>query len=86
MASPAGQPRHPIDLDALSSYLQKHMSQVKLPIEINQFEYGQRFVDQLFARLHNDLICPRNYMRWSHAGTPGALMQLAQGICTPLFV
>ncbi|POV97029.1 hypothetical protein PSTT_15306 [Puccinia striiformis] len=41
MASPAGQPRHPIDLDALSSYLQKHMSQVKLPIEINQFEYGQ---------------------------------------------
>ncbi|KNF05207.1 hypothetical protein PSTG_01832 [Puccinia striiformis f. sp. tritici PST-78] len=41
MASPTGQPRHPIDLDALSSYLQKHMSQVKLPIEINQFEYGQ---------------------------------------------
>ncbi|OAV92056.1 hypothetical protein PTTG_04481 [Puccinia triticina 1-1 BBBD Race 1] len=41
MASSTGQPRHPIDLDALATYLQKHMSQVKLPIDINQFEYGQ---------------------------------------------
>jgi len=35
------QPRHPIDLDRLAGYLQKHMSKVKLPIQIHQFEYGQ---------------------------------------------
>jgi hypothetical protein len=36
--------RHPIDLDALAGYLKIHMSQVKLPIQIHQFEYGQRSV------------------------------------------
>lgn len=37
----ASQPRHPIDLDALANYLQVHMPQIKLPIQIHQFEYGQ---------------------------------------------
>lgn len=33
--------RHPINLDALAKYIENHMTQVKLPIQIHQFEYGQ---------------------------------------------
>ncbi|MBW0549785.1 hypothetical protein O181_089500 [Austropuccinia psidii MF-1] len=33
--------RHPIDLDSLSSYLKIHLPQINLPIQINQFDFGQ---------------------------------------------
>ncbi|MCJ1396488.1 hypothetical protein MMC18_009378 [Xylographa bjoerkii] len=37
----AGPVRHPIDIDCLSSYLEQNIPEIKLPISIKQFGFGQ---------------------------------------------
>ncbi|KAK8081988.1 acyl-CoA dehydrogenase family member 11 [Apiospora saccharicola] len=37
----AGRVRHPIDVEALEKYISKHVSEIKVPLDVKQFGFGQ---------------------------------------------
>jgi hypothetical protein len=39
---PADRHRHTIPLEKLVAYIEQHVPQIKLPVEVKQFKFGQR--------------------------------------------